>query len=79
MGRWEDTKGARWVKVDEEPKRLTLQFDDADTAFILGKGGKTKQKIARVSGARLELHERNNTVEIVGPEEAEINVSSRFL
>ncbi|CAE7941071.1 unnamed protein product, partial [Symbiodinium necroappetens] len=50
--------------------RLRLHFDDADTAFILGRGGKTKHKIARVSGARLELHERNNTVEVTGSEEA---------
>lgn len=30
-----------------------------DSAFILGRGGKTKHKIARVSGAALELHEHN--------------------
>lgn len=53
-----------------EQHRIRLQFDDADTAFILGRGGKTKQKIARVSGARLEMHERNNTVEVTGSEEA---------
>ena len=32
---------------------------DMDSAFILGRGGKTKHKIARVSGATLELHEHN--------------------
>ena len=36
-----------------------MQLTDMDSAFILGKGGKTKQKIARVSGASLELHEHN--------------------
>ncbi|CAE7378069.1 unnamed protein product [Symbiodinium pilosum] len=39
-----------------------------DSAFILGRGGKTKHKIARVSGATLELHEHNCTVEIIGAE-----------
>ena len=34
---------------------------DMDSAFILGRGGKTKHKIARVSGATLELHEHNCT------------------
>jgi len=50
-------------------RRDKVRFDDADTAFILGRGGKTKQKIARVSGAQLELHERNNIVDIYGTEE----------
>ncbi|CAK8986413.1 unnamed protein product [Durusdinium trenchii] len=45
-----------------------MQLTDMDSAFILGRGGKTKHKIARVSGASLELHEHNCTVEIVGPE-----------
>lgn len=58
------------AKKGGEYTRIRLQFDDADTAFILGRGGKTKHKIARVSGARLELHERNNTVEVIGSEEA---------
>lgn len=54
----------------EPAHREKLQFNDADTAFILGRGGKTKHKIARVSGARIELYERNNTVEISGSKEA---------
>ncbi|CAJ1405014.1 unnamed protein product [Effrenium voratum] len=45
-----------------------LQLTDMDSAFILGRGGKTKHKIARVSGATLELHEHNCTVEIMGEE-----------
>jgi len=49
--------------------REKIRFDDADTAFILGRGGKTKHKIARVSGAKLELHERSNVVEICGSED----------
>lgn len=47
-----------------------LRVSEDDAAFILGRGGKTKHKIARVSGATLELHERNNTVEIFGEDEA---------
>jgi len=41
---------------------------DGDAAFLLGKGGKTKHKIARVSGAELELYERDLTLEIRGSE-----------
>eukprot|EP00929_Paragymnodinium_shiwhaense_P071803 TRINITY_DN36469_c0_g1_i1.p1 TRINITY_DN36469_c0_g1~~TRINITY_DN36469_c0_g1_i1.p1 ORF type:complete len:1844 (-),score=533.29 TRINITY_DN36469_c0_g1_i1:697-6228(-) len=47
-----------------------VQLDDADAAFILGRGGKTKQKIVRVSGAQLELHERGNIVDVGGNAEA---------
>eukprot|EP00854_Cymbomonas_tetramitiformis_P011146 gene11146-13168_t len=35
----------------------TLNVSDSDAAFILGKGGKTKEKIARVSGAKLDMNE----------------------
>eukprot|EP01062_Namystynia_karyoxenos_P075347 TRINITY_DN725_c0_g1_i7.p1 TRINITY_DN725_c0_g1~~TRINITY_DN725_c0_g1_i7.p1 ORF type:complete len:581 (+),score=230.81 TRINITY_DN725_c0_g1_i7:111-1853(+) len=33
-----------------------IKVGDDDAAFILGRGGKTKQKLARVSGAEIELH-----------------------
>jgi len=46
-----------------------LQLTEMDSAFILGRGGKTKHKIARVSGAQLELHEKNDTVEIIGTDD----------
>ena len=42
-----------------------IELTDADAAFILGKMGKTKEKIARVSGAKLELNRLN--LEIKGP------------
>eukprot|EP00906_Rhabdomonas_costata_P015092 RCo021663 len=45
-----------------------VQLNDADAAFILGKGGRTKEKIARVSGARIDLTGLN--LEIRGPKEA---------
>eukprot|EP00397_Hematodinium_sp_SG-2012_P014305 GEMP01014539.1.p1 GENE.GEMP01014539.1~~GEMP01014539.1.p1 ORF type:complete len:471 (+),score=114.25 GEMP01014539.1:133-1545(+) len=45
-------------------ERLSITNDDA--AFILGKGGKTKEKIARVCGAQLNLYEKDLVVEIRG-------------
>jgi len=44
----------------------TLKITDDDAAFILGKGGKTKEKIARVSEAEIELFERDLILEIRG-------------
>lgn len=44
----------------------TIKISDDDAAFILGKGGKTKEKIARVSGAEIELFERDLILEIRG-------------
>ena len=46
----------------------TIKLTDGDAAFLLGKGGKTKHKIAKVSGADLELFERDLTLEIRGSE-----------
>ena len=46
----------------------TMEVEDADAAFILGKGGKTKQKIARVAKCIIELDEK--TVEMTGSEKA---------
>jgi len=46
----------------------TLKMTDGDAAFLLGKGGKTKHKIAKVSKAELELYERDLTLEIRGNE-----------
>lgn len=56
----------------EKPKKPddygvdTLKITDDDAAFILGKGGKTKEKIARVSEAEIELFERDLILEIRG-------------
>mmetsp|Transcript_69159 Transcript_69159/g.165842 ORF Transcript_69159/g.165842 Transcript_69159/m.165842 type:complete len:624 (+) Transcript_69159:115-1986(+) len=44
----------------------TLKITDDDAAFILGKGGKTKEKIARVADAEIELFERDLLLEIRG-------------
>ena len=35
----------------------TINVSEEDAAFVLGRGGSTKRKLARVSGARLELHD----------------------
>jgi hypothetical protein len=44
----------------------TIKLTDGDAAFLLGKQGKTKNKIAKVSGAELEMYERDLKVEIKG-------------
>ena len=46
-----------------------LKITNEDAAFVLGKNGKTKEKIARVSGADLDLFEQNLTLEIRGTDE----------
>lgn len=43
-----------------------MKITDDDAAFILGKGGKTKEKIARVAEAEIELFERDLILEIRG-------------
>jgi len=43
-----------------------MKITDDDAAFILGKGGKTKEKISRVSEAEIELFERDLILEIRG-------------
>merc|ERR1719188_2072503 len=44
----------------------TMKITDDDAAFILGKGGKTKEKVARVSEAEIELFERDLILELRG-------------
>lgn len=44
-----------------------LTISDEDAAFVMGPGGKTKKKIAAVSGAGLEL--KSNRLEITGTKE----------
>jgi len=43
-----------------------MKISDDDAAFILGKGGKTKEKVSRVSEAEIELFERDLILEIRG-------------
>merc|ERR1719198_2282966 len=44
----------------------TIKITDDDAAFVLGKGGKTKMKIARVSECEIELFERDLILEFRG-------------
>ncbi|CAE7033402.1 unnamed protein product [Symbiodinium microadriaticum] len=63
---------SRSKSAEARPKRPddygvdTMKITDDDAAFILGKGGKTKEKIARVSNAEIELFERDLVLEIRG-------------
>ena len=43
-----------------------IKVGDDDAAFILGRGGKTKEKLARVSQCEIELFERDLTLEMRG-------------
>lgn len=43
-----------------------MKITDDDAAFILGKGGKTKEKVARVSECEIELFERDLILELRG-------------
>jgi len=43
-----------------------MKISNDDAAFILGKGGKTKEKVSRVSEAEIELFERDLILEIRG-------------
>ncbi|KAJ1457656.1 hypothetical protein M885DRAFT_514672 [Pelagophyceae sp. CCMP2097] len=43
-----------------------MDVDKDDAAFVLGRGGATKRKVARVSGAEIELDEKTLTVTVQG-------------
>eukprot|EP00915_Cephaloidophora_sp_WS-2016_P007501 GHVH01010150.1.p1 GENE.GHVH01010150.1~~GHVH01010150.1.p1 ORF type:complete len:738 (+),score=94.75 GHVH01010150.1:308-2521(+) len=51
---------------------LTVAIEEEDASFILGTAGRTKQKLARVSGSEIVVTENPNTmkpfIEIYGPE-----------
>jgi len=47
-----------------------MELTNDDAAFILGKGGRTKEKIARVAKATIDLPARSLTLQISGPHEA---------
>lgn len=44
----------------------SIKITDDDAAFVLGKGGKTKEKLARVSEAEIELYEKDLMLEFRG-------------
>ena len=53
---------------DDESDEITrvLDVDKDDAPFILGRGGATKRKVARVSNTEIELDEHTLTITIVG-------------
>mmetsp|Transcript_41639 Transcript_41639/g.89389 ORF Transcript_41639/g.89389 Transcript_41639/m.89389 type:complete len:635 (+) Transcript_41639:50-1954(+) len=59
------TKNAEKARPDDYGVD-TIKITDDDAAFILGKGGRTKEKIAKVANAEIELFERDLTLEIRG-------------
>jgi len=61
-----DGGGGGRAKKPEDYGVDTMKITDDDAAFILGKGGKTKEKISRVSEAEIELFERDLILEIRG-------------
>lgn len=60
--------GRPHVEVQTE----TLNIEEDDAAFILGKGGKTKGKIERVSGAQIELIEEGPVLEVTGTDKQRV-------
>jgi len=60
------SRGAPRNKKPDDYGVDTMKITDDDAAFILGKGGKTKEKISRVSEAEIELFERDLVLEIRG-------------
>ena len=43
-----------------------MNINDDDAAFVLGRGGQTKKKIARACGANLTLDEQGLTITMTG-------------
>ena len=60
----------RTARPKKMPEVDVLKITNEDAAFVLGKNGKTKEKIARVSGADLDLYEQSLTLEIRGSDAA---------
>ena len=53
---------------DEDDAKVTdvMDIDKEDAAFVLGRGGSTKRKIARVSATDIELDEHALTITMYG-------------
>ncbi|KAJ8599725.1 hypothetical protein CTAYLR_010213 [Chrysophaeum taylorii] len=64
----EEDDSDRKKRRDEDRERTTrtLTVDKDDAAFVLGRGGTTKRKIARVSGSEIELDENALSITITG-------------
>eukprot|EP00929_Paragymnodinium_shiwhaense_P088675 TRINITY_DN489_c0_g1_i1.p1 TRINITY_DN489_c0_g1~~TRINITY_DN489_c0_g1_i1.p1 ORF type:complete len:243 (+),score=63.34 TRINITY_DN489_c0_g1_i1:98-826(+) len=64
--RSDDRQYAQKNKKPEDYGVDTMKITDDDAAFILGKGGKTKEKISRVSECEIELFEKDLVLEFRG-------------
>eukprot|EP01060_Flectonema_neradi_P009323 TRINITY_DN16654_c0_g1_i1.p1 TRINITY_DN16654_c0_g1~~TRINITY_DN16654_c0_g1_i1.p1 ORF type:complete len:501 (+),score=77.10 TRINITY_DN16654_c0_g1_i1:93-1595(+) len=51
-------------------ERETIKVAEPDVPFILGKGGRTKDKLTRVSGARIEVQEFDGKIDLIGTHES---------
>ena len=60
---------------ERDPTADIVKITDDDAAFVLGKGGATKRKIARVSGAKLEIHDLKSAGASSEMEGAEIEIT----
>uniref|UniRef100_A0A7S0KSC7 C3H1-type domain-containing protein n=1 Tax=Micromonas pusilla TaxID=38833 RepID=A0A7S0KSC7_MICPS len=75
-GRSPERKDAPARKERErDPAADIIKITDDDAAFVLGKGGATKRKIARVSGAKLEIVDLKSAGASSGMEGAEIEIT----
>lgn len=59
-GRDREMRDRSASEASERWGREEIDISGDDAAFILGKGGKTKMKIARVANASLDLTEKSN-------------------
>merc|ERR1719440_2473986 len=53
-------------RSESPPGVTTMKVTDADAAFVRGKNGKTKDRIAKVAGAKIFISHDDLTVEIRG-------------
>jgi len=67
-GKNEKRGGSREREPRTERARETMPIGKDDAAFVLGKNGSTKKKIARVCGADLDLNEHDLVLDIYGDE-----------
>ena len=62
----EEDKRPRSPSPDRERVTKVIEVDKDDAAFVLGRGGSTKRKIARVAGCEIELDEHALTITLSG-------------
>ena len=60
----DERRDDRDMEDDDRDRKVeeVMDIEKEDAAFVLGRGGSTKRKIARVCGAELELDEHNLTI-----------------